>query len=126
MPRNTFKKEERLTNKQTIEKLFSTGKSINSPAFKLIWKELAGSKLPAQILISVPKKSFRGAVARNRIKRKIREAYRKNKHALYEILNKKHLSVVMALVYTEKEELTYSAIEKNMLLSLQKVTSKYS
>ena len=125
MTRNTFKKEERLTNKQTIEKLFESGKSVNAPAFKLIWSNRLDSKFPAQILISVPKKTFSSAVIRNRIKRRIREAYRKNKHSLYEILNNKHLSIAMALVYTAKQELTYSDIEKNMLVSLQKLAAKY-
>jgi len=125
MIRNTFKKEERLTNKKTIEKLFSTGRSVNTPSLKLIWNETKDSKNAVQVLISVPKKSFQGAVVRNRIKRRIRETYRKNKHSLYEILNNKHLTIAMALVYTAKEELTYSDIEKNMLVSLQKLTSKY-
>jgi ribonuclease P protein component len=38
---------------------------------------------PARIGFSVPKKKFRKAVQRNRIKRLVREAWRLNKHLLY-------------------------------------------
>ena len=37
-----------------------------------------------QMLVSVPKKHFKRAVKRNRVKRQIREAYRKHKHVLWD------------------------------------------
>ena len=39
---------------------------------------------PVQLLISVPKKRFKHAVDRNRVKRQVREAYRLNKQRLWE------------------------------------------
>lgn len=38
------------------------------------------------MMISVPKRRFKHAVDRNRVKRQVREAYRKNKHLLYDKL----------------------------------------
>lgn len=125
MAQFTFKKEERLTNKKKIDALFESGKSANTPSFKLVWDETTDSNYPVQVLISVPKKIFSSAVTRNRIKRRIREAYRKNKHSLYEILSNKHLSITLALIYIAKEELPYSDIEKKLLVSLQKLTNNY-
>ena len=49
-------------------------------------KERAQGEVPVQILISVPKKRFKHAVDRNRVKRQVREAYRLHKQVLYEAL----------------------------------------
>lgn len=42
---------------------------------------------PVQMLVSVPKKRFKHAVDRNRVKRQVREAYRHSKQALYDALS---------------------------------------
>ena len=125
MIRNTFTKKERLTNKKLFESIFESGKSISAFPFRLIWIEIAlSSSAPAQLGISVPKKSFAKAVDRNKLKRRIRESYRKNKHSLYEILKKKNLSIALMIIYVAKEELPYQEIEKKMVVSLQKLTDQ--
>jgi ribonuclease P protein component len=122
MPGLTFKKEERLTSKKTFDLLFNTGKSFAVPPFRLLRIEtkLSGS-VPVQLGISVPKRSFAKAVDRNTLKRRIREAYRKNKQLIYEVLKKKDLSIALMIIYTAKEELPYAEIEKKMIVSLQKL-----
>ena len=96
--------------------------------FKLLWlitntsdANQPGVTPPFQIGISVPKRSFAKAVQRNKLKRRIRESFRKNKHELYEVLKKKSLTVEVVIVYTAKEEQPYSEIEKKMIVSLQKL-----
>ena len=122
MIRHTFKKEERLTNKKTFDLLFNTGTSFAAAPFRFVWLTTTSTAaLPVQLGISVPKRSFAKAVDRNTIKRRIREAYRKNKHELYEILTKKNLHIAVMVIYTAKEELPYTEIEKKMLVSLQKL-----
>ena len=83
----TFCKEERLCRKALIEKLFHKEGSRSMAAFPLrlvYMKSPAGEDGPAaQMLVSVPKRCFKRAVKRNRVKRQVREAYRKNKHILY-------------------------------------------
>ena len=124
MPKNTFKKEERLTNKKTFELLFEKGKSFAVFPFRIVWTEpTEQNAFPVKLGISVPKKSFAKAIQRNRIKRRIREAYRKNKHCLYEVLEKKNLSTAVMLIYTSKEEQVYRQIENKMILSLQKLSA---
>ena len=49
---------------------------------------VSASASQAQIAFSVPVKSFRRAVDRNRLKRQMREVYRKNKQELYSFLKK--------------------------------------
>ena len=76
----TFRKNERLCRKTSIDELFSKGQSFFVYPFKISWiiaQEDEGS--PAQVLISVPKRNFKKAVKRNQIKRLIREVYRKER-----------------------------------------------
>jgi ribonuclease P protein component len=84
----TFRKRERMTSNLLIEALFENGSSQSVSAFPLrAVCQMTGRRDghgPAQILISVPKKRFRHAVDRNRVKRQIREAYRRHKQLLWE------------------------------------------
>ena len=99
----TFKKEERLSSRKEIQDLYETGKSFNSKCFRVFWKSSKQSEIfPAQVLISVSKKNFKRAVDRNRIKRLIREAYRKNKHLLYESLNAGNKKIILLYCYLVK------------------------
>lgn len=55
---------------------------------------------PVSVLISVPKRRIRKAVHRNRIKRQIREAYRTNKHVLWNAVEAKEgVRVVLAFLW---------------------------
>ncbi len=125
MPRLTFKKKERLTNKKTFDLLFNAGNSFTVSPFRLVWvKTKQNQTLPVQLGISVPKRSFAKAVDRNILKRRIREAYRKNKHLLYELMQKKNLSIALMVIYIAKEELPYQEIEKKMVVSLQRMEAQ--
>ncbi len=132
MHRQTFKKQERLTNKRTFDKLFNSGKSISVSPFRWVWIEFTSSSslllkekvVRVEVGISVPKKSFAKAVQRNKLKRRIREAYRKNKHLLYAFLEKKNLHIALMVIYTSREELSYNEIEQKMVVSLQKLIEK--
>ena len=123
MLKNTFKKEERLTSKKSFELLFNKGKSFALPPYRFVWIKAEASD-PVKLGISVPKKSFAKSVERNRIKRRIREAYRKNKHSLYELLKKKNLSIDLMILYTAKTELEYKEIEGKMIVSLLKLSEQ--
>lgn len=81
-------KEERLCSKTLIDKLFKGGNSRSVVAFPLrvvyLAVEESEGKDNPQVLISVPKKCFKRAVKRNRVKRQVREAYRHHKNILIE------------------------------------------
>lgn len=125
MIRHTFKKAEKLTNKKTFDQLFATGEGFSMPPFRLIWvRTKSPLSNPVQLGIAVPKRSFAKAVDRNTIKRRIREAYRKNKSSLYEILEKKNLSIALMIIYTAKEKLPYQEIERKIIVSLQKLSAQ--
>src|SRR5262245_46670309 len=97
---NSFRKEERLCSRKVIEKVMTDGKGIVNMPFRLRWvKTELKTKYPAQVAMSVPKKTFKRAVDRNRIKRLMREAYRKNKSGFYELLRKQNEQCALMLIY---------------------------
>ena len=82
---NTFPKKEKLKSKKYFEQLFMEGKSINSFPLKLMYLPTNFDvNVPIKTGVIAPKKKFRSAVKRNRVKRLLREAYRLNKHLVYD------------------------------------------
>lgn len=101
----TFKKEERLCSNSIITKLFSEGnRSIGCFPIRLVFLILPSekSKLPS-LLISAPKRNFKLAVDRNRIKRQIREIYRVSNGPLTDVLEKNNHGLAIALLFTDKK-----------------------
>ena len=123
----SFKKEERLCSQKLIEQLFHKGSSFFSHPFKIIWLPAKlQSTLPVQVCISVPKRKFKKAVDRNRVKRLIREAYRKNKdEILYSFMKDKGYSCALMLVYSGNSIFTASEIESKLIISLIRLTKEY-
>ena len=120
MTRKTFKKSERLHKKKLIQELFTKGSSFYLYPFKVISLPHREETANHQVLISVSKRSHRTAVARNKIKRRMREAYRLNKQQLD---TGNHL--LIAYIYTSKEVLDYHEVEKKMIRSFSKLKEAY-
>ncbi|MBI1225847.1 MAG: ribonuclease P protein component [Bacteroidetes bacterium] len=116
MPDFTFKKAERLKSLKIIGGLFKDGQSFGVYPLRLFWsaQPMPEGGLPVQFTVSVAKKNFKSAVARNRIKRKVREAWRLNKHRLYRKLEDNPQQYVCMVLYVAKEDLPSSQIEKAM------------
>ncbi len=120
--RETFRKHERLCSKKAIDSLFENGISFFSHPFQIIWNpDTFDSPSPARVAISVSKKIFKKAVKRNKIKRRIKEAYRKNKYLLYEFLETENKKIVFMIIYKHNEIQTYFEIEKSLIQGLQKL-----
>ena len=93
----TFRKQERLTGEIRIKELFEKGEFLLSYPFRVGYVVAPKSDVPVKVVISVPKKRFKRAVNRNRIKRLIRESYRLNKKSLYELLGEKGYAIYLAV-----------------------------
>lgn len=105
--------------------LFSQGNSFLVHPFKVNWllSDQKGS-YPAKVLISVSKRNFRNAVKRNQIKRLCREAYRKNKHILFDYLDNKAITCNFSLVYVGRKQEAFSVVEKKIIASLNRLISE--
>lgn len=116
----SFNKIERLCSKTAIDDLFANGKSKTQFPIKLIYKVSEfESPFPVRAMFVVPKKKHKRANKRNIIKRRMREAYRLNKHNLYKsLLNHKY---DIMFLYLSNEENDYRVIEIKMLQLLKQI-----
>jgi ribonuclease P protein component len=106
-----------------IDKVFETGKVIVGPSFKLIWlKAEERDEQPVKIVITVPKRNFKKAVHRNKLKRRFREIYRKNKIELYSDI--KSGTIYIMLMYTGRELITYTDAEAKIKKMLSKLNAE--
>jgi ribonuclease P protein component len=96
---HTFPKAQRLKSRNQIEALFRSGKSFSVFPLKVLYR-WEGEELP-KVGVGAPKRFFKRAVDRNRIKRLLREAYRLQKQILLESSSAKGLHVF--LIYTGRD-----------------------
>lgn len=75
----------------------------------------------SQLLITVSKRNFKRATDRNRIKRLVREGYRKNKEPLQRTLNTTGKFCLLSLAYTSRNILTFSELEHKIIVILRKI-----
>jgi len=122
---NSFSKAEHLCGEKRITRLYTQGEAFIAYPMRVVYLLEAKSDSEASsVLVSVPKKRFKRAVKRNRLKRLMREAYRLNKHIMLEKLAEKQLQIHISFNYVSDDELDFVTIEKKMKLSLQKLIDK--
>lgn len=121
--RFTFQKEEKLTGLKVFTALAAKGNSFFVHPFRIIWMHSTEEQqFPVRISFAVPKRNFKKAVDRNRIKRLLRETYRHHKHELYETLKSKDVKISVMFIYTAKEKPDHTGLERKIILSLQRLS----
>ncbi|MBU3676170.1 MAG: ribonuclease P protein component [Chitinophagaceae bacterium] len=128
----SLSKSERIKSKKAIETLFQSGEAFFSFPYRIVYKatmtaEANHPMLPPsalQMAVSVPKRFFKRAHDRNRIKRLTREAYRLQKPTLAEISRQQGKTLQLMLVYQGKTlpdfTTCFKAVEKIIQVLLKK------
>ncbi len=120
----TFRKRERMTSNLLIEALFGNGRSQSVSAFPLraVYQttERQADGVAAQILISVPKRRFKHAVDRNKVKRQIREAYRLHKQMLCDTLPADK-QMLVGFVWLSDKHYPTREVEQRVVRILQRI-----
>jgi ribonuclease P protein component len=123
----TLSKKERIVSNLLIETLFGQGNSESLAAYpiRVIYTQIEQQQdcAPVQILISVPKKRFKHAVDRNRVKRQVREAYRHHKQLLYNKVEEGK-QLLVAFVWLSDKHMPSSEVEKKIKMLLEKIVAK--
>lgn len=137
---NKFHRGERLKSRKEIGRLFTrSGKSVNAYPIRLVYAASAEQRgtFPFRAAFVVPKRRFKKAVDRNLIKRRVREAYRLQKHLLpgsgqVEMAGPqvqregRGEQYSLMFIYTGKEAMPYKYIERKMKKILQQLTEALS
>ncbi len=118
----TYPSAEKLKSKKLLEALFSNGKKLNEYPIKLVYKQVDfEDNVLVKVGVSVPKRNFKKAVDRNKIKRLLRESYRLNKHIIHDKLDKKH---VCMFLYLGKEIPDFNQLNTKIIKLLHKLLEK--
>lgn len=144
-PTFSLPQSERINSKKQIDRLFRGGgsKAMTASPLRVVYmaeersenngedktyldeSEVKIDEPVAQMMVSVPKRFFKRAVKRNRIKRQVREAYRLNKHILTDsidlMIQKK---VSMCFIWTTDRMLETAEVEQRMRSLLNRLKEK--
>ena len=121
-------KYERICKENDVKALFEQGAGVSVYPYRVIYlfRHDESGRPTIRLLVSVSKKRFHHAVSRNRVKRLMREAWRRNKAALYEICERDNISVDVALVYTATVIHSYEEMLAKTKKAVQEIVKKDS
>ena len=120
-------KYERICKENDIQTLFGKGQGITVYPFRVVFRFWHDESRPptCRLLISVSKKRFHHAFKRNRVKRLMREAWRKNKAPLCEICGRDNICADVALVYTATVIHSYGEMFNKTKKAVSEMVTKY-
>ena len=122
----TFSKREHLCGTMQVDRLFAEGdRRIAAFPIRLVWL-LTDDTEGIRILISAPKRLFKHAVDRNRIKRQIREFYRTSSAPLKEVVESRHKGLLLAFLFTDSKLWETQQLSQRLDSALSKLVAELS
>ena len=119
MSEQSLSKSERLRSFGAIRRLFAEGQGGFIYPFRYMVYAESAEAMEVEVLFSTPKRFLKRANKRNKVRRRMREAYRLNKGLL---LNSAEPRMVQgALIYSTKEVVDYKTIENATKRVLEKL-----
>lgn len=120
-----FGKSYKLCSQKIIDNVYNNGVIVKKYPFivRVLRTELP-SKSPFQIVISAPKRNFKQANKRNRIKRLCKESIRLNKHILENYLTDTNQQIALFLIFTGKEEIPLYVLNKKTKKLFESITKQ--
>jgi len=119
---NQFPSTERLKSRKLISALFADRQSIGEYPFRFFWKKVDDLEVPIQVAFTVPKRKFKRAVHRNRIRRRMKEVYRLNRNVLKNKLEAEGINVIGLLLFVAKEDkFTFDELNTRFLKLLKQL-----
>ena len=86
-------------------------------------QERTANEPPVQLLVSVPKKHFKHAVDRNRVKRQVREAFRLHKQTLHDAVPPTS-QLLLAFVWLSDSHSPSVTVERRVVGLMQRVAER--
>ena len=121
-----FPKREHICSTRLIDQLFGSGSQWMAayPLRTVFYKtDRQQTGVPVQILISVPKKHFKHAVVRNRVKRQVREAYRRQKQPLCDAIPAEE-SLLIGFIWVSDELAPSNIVNERIQKLLARIKEK--
>lgn len=118
----SFPKKEHLCGEIRVARLFAEGKAFIAYPLRIVYRftnEISDARV--RVVVGVPKKRFKHAVDRNRLKRQIKEAYRLNKQELTDILIARNQYLEVGINYISDDKLDYATIDAKMKSALHRI-----
>ena len=112
-----------LKSRVVIDEIFKQKNRFIEYPLSVSWIEQE-SNIPTRMVFSAPKRKFKRAVDRNRLKRTLKEAYRINNNDFLSYLNENNKSLAFYIGYIGKEILPYETIEDKIKVALIRLVTK--
>ena len=121
--RYTLQAIERLKLRKQIETLFQTGEAFSVFPLRIVYRLLPIADVaasPVQVGFSIPKKRIKKAHDRNRVRRLLKEAWRLQKHPLYQAIPP-NMQLHCFVIYSGPPVLTFTEAKD----AIRKVQQKF-